>query len=123
MARQFRGTQKRVPCPIVSTGTVGAGATVNITVQPQENFRPDQPVVDPSIAAYFDITSVSIGNRPQQVFSGPIPGTMYPPNSQIRLGMDIADTGTNIVVTVTNTDAAAHTFKMILVGEVVEAVG
>jgi peptidoglycan hydrolase-like protein with peptidoglycan-binding domain len=110
---EWQSAGKRVPLIFQSTGTVAAGATQTIPVQPQIAFRGENFVVDSTTAAFFSVVSFKVGVPDQNAGgSGNIPCSIYAPNQNGALDyeMDLADAGTIIQLTVINNDTAAHTF-------------
>jgi peptidoglycan hydrolase-like protein with peptidoglycan-binding domain len=110
---EWTSAGKRVPLIFQSTGTVAAGATVTIPVQPQIAFRGENFVVDSTTAAFFSVVSFKVGVPDQNAGgSGNIPCSIYAPtqNGALDYEMDLADAGTIIQLTVINNDTAAHSF-------------
>ena len=105
---------------IVSMGVVqaavAAGATADIRVRPQVHFAVTNFVVDPTLAPFFRVTGLNVGVKPQLAAAGEQPAGSYAPNATFQLSWDPCDTGTDIIVSVRNTDAAAHDFAATLIG-------
>jgi hypothetical protein len=106
--------------PIDSVATVGAGLTVLITPRPQKRFRAERIIVGSSIAAFFLVNDVKVGNVSQFLQSGAIPAEVFSQNAfGVRLKMDTASPALDFVISVTNIDVAAHRFNGAVIGEVV----
>lgn len=110
---------RRLPMGIDSGVVVAAGATVTITITPVDPFRPEVLKVDDAIAPSFLITDIKIGRRSQLVGGNPLPASSFAGNNTFNLQMDTAQQSQPIVITVTNTSAAALRFLGTLFGTTV----
>jgi len=107
------------PLPIPRT-SVGAGLSADIELRPQRLFRSERLVVPSTIAAFFDITDVKIGQQTQFVASGALPATIFSEvGVGVRLKGDTANLGNTIVVSVTNNDVATQVFGGAIIGTVI----
>ena len=97
---------------VQSTGTVAAGATVTISVSPTRPIRPDQLVLDATVAAGFSIAGIRVG--PHNLLSGdvPIPGGCFVATATgVRFKAPVtASSSKPYVITVTNNTAGALAF-------------
>lgn len=107
------------PLPIPRT-SVGAGLSADIELRPQRLFRSERLVVPSTIAPFFDITDVKIGQQTQFVASGALPATIFSEvGVGVRLKGDTANLGNTIVVSVTNNDVATQIFGGAIIGTVI----
>lgn len=111
------GPVDEVPLPVESTGNVAAGASAVITVTSQIIFQPRRLIIPPSLAPFFVVSSIMVGNVPLFAGSGNIPGEVFTPDS---VGANVRKTtatpGLGIVITVQNIDAVGHAFRAVLFG-------
>lgn len=122
MSKSFTRLERRIYCPIVSA-SIATTASGTVTTRPQVNFQPDQLIVSPGVAGFFDITQFTVGIQPQQAASGLAPGDAFPAQNGPHFLFDACDTGTDIIFGVTNNDTVAHVFKAVLVGYQIEITG
>ena len=106
------------PLPIPRT-SVGAGlARISNTFK--RLFARNRLVVPSTIAAFFDITDVKIGQQTQFVASGALPATIFSEvGVGVRLKGDTANLGNTIVVSVTNNDSNTQIFGGAIIGTVI----
>jgi hypothetical protein len=104
-----------------STGTVAAGATVDIIQRPQLTFRPERIVIPAAIGANFNVADVRIGKNSQFLSAGAIPGATFAEGAfGVRLKMDTAQIAMDIDLRVTNISAGALNFFAAMIGDSVE---
>lgn len=111
-----------LPLPIVTNGvatSIGAGATVQIRLQPQVPFKPKR-LSTPGAAGLF-IVDILVGNASQFVASGEIPVECFGPTATyVNLKGDTAVPGVDIIVTVRNPTAGALVFSGMILGPVAQ---
>ena len=111
-----RSRVRRLILPIPKT-TIAAGASANISIQPQDLFRTTRMLIPSSIAFDFEILDFKIGQRPQFVQSGSIPAAVF---SEVSVGSSIdcdsADVGNIVSLEVRNTSAGTLSFAGTLLG-------
>ena len=99
------------------TNTVAAGATTRFVGDPQALFQPDRLIIASSIAPYFDITDLSIGNVPQSLSTGSVAADIY---SEVATDMMFnfkqAYPGLKITITARNKSSITQTFQAQLAG-------
>jgi len=104
-----------------STGTVAAGATVDIIQRPQLVFRPERVVIPAAIGANFNVADIRIGKNSQFLSAGAIPGAVFAEGAfGVRLKMDTAQIAMDIDLRVTNISAGALNFFAAMIGDSVE---
>lgn len=116
-------TQAReLPLGFDSVTDVTKATSARITSRPQVTFRPDRLVVAAAIAEFFLIDDLKIGKNSQLTSGDSIPAEAFS-NLSVGVGMkmDTANIGIDIVLSVTNIDAAAdHRFNGVLIGPAVQ---
>jgi hypothetical protein len=105
------------PMPIPET-TLTAAQTVDIPAYPQRGFRPHRLVVPSTISPLFKINDIKVGQETQYVSSGTIYAECF---SEVAVAVTLKGTraslGNNIILNVTNRDAAnSQTFSAMLLG-------
>jgi hypothetical protein len=119
-----RGFYKRreVPLGFQSAAAIAAGATANVTTQPQVVFRPDRLVVPSDIAGSFDINDFVVGKNSQFASTAtPIPGRIFQEDAvNVSLLGDTAQISQNVTLNVTNFSGAPLTFRAAVIGPAVE---
>ena len=110
---------RKLSLPIDSGTTIAALATSVISVPPVEPFRGESLSVDPTIAPAFIINSVLVGRKNQLIGSGSLACTLCSPTNPHRVQWDTAQTSQPILISVTNTSAAALRFMGQVVGTTV----
>lgn len=82
---------------------VKVGATVDVRIRPQRLFRIERVSIPSSIASSIAIRQVVIGQEPQLVASGEIPGEAWSEVARdAHVHFDTADIGHEIILTVRN---------------------
>lgn len=110
-------TQFEQPLPIPETLLIAA-QTLDINAFPQRGFKPHRLVVPSTLGPLFKINDIKVGQETQYVASGVIYGECF---SEVAVAVYLKGTparlGNNIVLTVTNRDAAnSQTFSAMLMG-------
>jgi hypothetical protein len=105
------------PLPIPETALLAA-ATVDIAAYPQRGFRPHRLVVPSTLGVLFKINDIKVGQETQYVASGTVYGECF---SEVAVAVVLkgtrANLGNNIILNVTNRDAAnTQTFSAMLLG-------
>lgn len=106
------GESNLQPLGFVSSGTIAAGASQTVTTQPQTLFKPMRFVVPTTIAPFFTLDDVKVGNVSQFPSSNPIPCEAFVPGMfGGGLSLRTVNPAINLQVTVTNIDVVAQTFR------------
>jgi hypothetical protein len=96
---------------------VAAGAQAQVTTQPQTLFKPMRFTVPTTIASFFVLDDVKVGNVSQFPSSNPIPCEAFVPGMfGGGLSLRTVNPAINLQVTVTNIDNAAHDFRAAFFG-------
>ncbi len=106
---------------------IAISGTFNVTSRPQVLFRgerlviPDSPAypgqLNATQADSFLINDIKIGNKSQLVEATSLPARAFAENAVgVRLSLDTASIAQDVVVSVTNVDVAAATFRAVLFG-------
>ncbi len=104
-----------------STGTVAAGATVDIIQRPQLTFRPERIFIPAAIGANFNVADLRIGKNSQFLSAGAVPAAVFSETSfGVRLKMDTCQIAQDIDLRVTNISAGALNFFAAMIGDSVE---
>jgi len=109
--------------PMSSSGTIAAATAATITARPQvKAFRPQRIVVGNSIAAFFTISDIKVGNKSQFVQAGTIPAEAFVQGAfGVAMRQDTVQTAQDYVFQVNNIDgAAAHSFLCVVFGRSVD---
>jgi hypothetical protein len=100
---------------------VAAGATENVTVQPQVPFRGERLVIPSDIAGLFMIDDIRVGKNSQLVSTGAIPARTF---TEVGVGvgvhLDTAQVSQQITLRVRNISGQDATFRAALIGRAVE---
>lgn len=97
--------------------SVAAAALADVTCAPQQLFRTERVIIPSSIAFFFAIEDVKVGNRSQFVASGQVPGAAFTEVAiDAYVHWDTANVGNIITVSVQNIDTATHVFRAVLFG-------
>jgi hypothetical protein len=100
---------------------IAAGDEEDIEVKPQVLFRGERLAIAQSIARYFDVLDIKVGKDSQLAATGPLTGEAFETRAVgVRMELDTAQPGIVITLRVKNTDTAAHDFKAVLYGRVLE---
>lgn len=107
----------------LSTGSIAAGQSADITFNATMTFRPSRLMVGTSIAPLFSIIDLKVGADSLFLASGAVPAECFVPGGvgASALKRRTATAGQPIVITVRNNDGAAHSFAGALFGEGADA--
>jgi hypothetical protein len=100
---------------------VKPGDETDIEVKPQVLFRGERLAIAQSIARFFDVLDIKVGKDSQLAATGALTGEAFETRAVgVRMELDTAEPGIVITLRIRNTDAAAHDFKAVLYGSVLE---
>jgi hypothetical protein len=100
---------------------VAPGAEEDIEVKPQVYFRGERLAIAQSTARYFDVLDIKVGKDSQLAATGALTGEAFETRAVgVRMELDTAKPGIVITLRVRNIDTAAHDFKAVLYGSVIE---
>lgn len=101
------------------TASVATGATADIQFNATMLFRPTRLMVGGSFAPFFVISDIKVGADSLFLSTGPVPAEAFLPDAVTASALKrrSASPGTPIIVSVQNTDGAAHPFRGALFGE------
>lgn len=126
-ARKLAGAQIMAPRAPTSAGVqpigffqagVAAGTQAIITTQPQTWFKPMRLVVPGSIAPFFTIDNLIIGNKSQFPSPVPLPAETFIPEAQaVVMELDTVNPALNLTVVATNISGVAQNFRATFVGK------
>ena len=126
-ARKLAGAQIMAPRNPSSAGVqpigffqagVAAGTQAIITTQPQTWFKPMRLVVPGSIAPFFTIDNLIIGNKSQFPSPVPLPAETFIPEAQaVVMELDTVNPALNLTVVATNISGVAQNFRATFVGK------
>ena len=126
-ARKLSGSQILAPRKPSSAGVqpigffqagVAAGTQAIITTQPQTWFKPMRLVVPGSIAPFFTIDNLIIGNKSQFPSPVPLPAETFIPEAQaVVMELDTVNPALNLTVVATNISGVAQNFRATFVGK------
>ncbi len=117
--------QKRYYMPFVPdagfTASVTAGSQVRFVGKPQKLFAPDRLIIASSIAPFFDIVQLIIGNTPQSLSQGNVSAEMFSEvATYVMMTFDQAYPGIDVIIVAQNKSSVTQTFQAQLVGEAVQ---
>ena len=126
-ARKLAGAQMMAPRKPSSAGVqpigffqaaVAAGTQATITTQPQTWFKPMRLVVPGSIAPFFTVDNIIIGNKSQFPSPIPLPAETFIPEAQaVVLELDTVNPALNLTIQATNISGVAQNFRATFVGK------
>ncbi len=129
-ARAQRGTllkktvpqnSREYPIGFDSGSDVPGLGSATLRQQPQIIFRPERLVIVSAIASFFNVEDIKVGKNSQTVASGAIPASSFAETAfGVRMKLDTAQISQDIILSVTNIDAAPHRFRATFFGEAVE---
>ncbi len=101
-----------------SQDAVAAGASATVVVRPQNPFVGVRLVVPSTVGIFFDIDNLQIGTQSQKAaVENATSAVVYSETAfDVGLLMNFAANGTQIQLTVTNTDASARDFRATIIG-------
>jgi len=126
-ARKLSGAQIMAPRKPTSAGVqpigffqagVAAGTQAIVTTQPQTWFKPMRLVVPGSIAPFFTIDNLIIGNKSQFPSPVPLPAETFIPEAEaVVMELDTVNPALNLTVVATNISGVAQNFRATFVGK------
>lgn len=101
-----------------SVTVVTKSTSRKITTRAQQIFRPDRLIVAAAIAASFTVDDLKVGTNSQFLSGDSVPAEAFSNVSVgVKMHMDTVNPGIDVVLTVTNIDAANdHRFNGALIG-------
>lgn len=100
----------------ITSGSVAAGTTAVLTLNPQDDFRPER-LIYAGAATTFSISDVRIKNVPQTISAGDVPADAFSPNAvDQRLNFSACPVGGQIQMSVFNFSGGAAIFRGMFVG-------
>jgi hypothetical protein len=127
MARKLGSAQVISPRKPTSSGVQPIGffqpavAATNqaiITTQPQTWFKPMRLVVPGSIAPFFTIDNLIIGNKSQFPSPVPLPAETFIPEAQaVVMELDTVNPALNLTIVATNISGVPQNFRATFVGK------
>jgi hypothetical protein len=97
---------------------IAANTAATITTQPQTWFKPMRLVVGESIAPFFTIDNIIVGNKSQFPSPVPLPAEMFiPPAEAVVMDLDTVNPALNLTLIVTNISGVAQNFRAGFVGK------
>lgn len=127
MARKLGSAQVISPRKPTSSGvqpigfeSLGVAATtqVVVTTQPQTWFKPMRLVIPGSIAPFFTVNNIIIGNKSQFPSPVAIPGETFIPEAQaVVMDLDTVNPALNLTLVVTNISGVPQNFRATFVGK------
>jgi hypothetical protein len=97
---------------------VAANTQVTLTTQPQTWFKPMRLVVPGSIAPFFTIDNIIIGNKSQFPSPVSLPAETFIPEAQaVVMDLDTVNPALNLTLQVTNISGVAQNFRATFVGK------
>lgn len=125
-ARKLASSQVMVPRKPSSAGVqpigfnqagIAAGTQAVITTQPQTWFKPMRLVVPGSIAPFFTIDNLIIGNKSQFPSPVPLPAETFIPEAQaVVMELDTVNPALNLTIVCTNISGVPQNFRATFVG-------
>jgi hypothetical protein len=120
VVREEPRNQRQFPIGFEAT-SVAPGAEEDIEVKPQVLFRGERLAIAQSIARYFDVIDIKVGKDSQLAATGALTGEAFETRAVgVRMELDTAQPGIVITLRVRNIDTAAHDFRAVLYGAVLE---
>jgi hypothetical protein len=123
MVRPTKLTKAReYPLGFVSLA-IAAGATVDVTSNPQIRFRGERLVIPSTLVAIgtFLVQDIKVGNVSQFPASGALPASTFSElGVGVRLQLDTADPAINVVLRITNGDVVPRDFRATIIGSAVQ---
>lgn len=118
VAEDTPGEMRELPVGFDSVTAVVKSTSTKLTQRPQVLFRPERLSVDDTISPFFTIDDLKVGNKSQLVSSGSLPASTFSSKAfGMRLKMDTCDPAIDLVLSITNIDAAAdHRFLATILG-------
>jgi len=123
MVREQGFTKAReYPLGFDSGATIAAGASANLTTQPQVVFRTERLIVPSDIGGSFVVDDLVVGKNSQFAATNvAVPARVFDERAVgVRLKGDTAQVSQNVGLSVTNISGAAIRFRACVIGSVVE---
>lgn len=97
---------------------IAAGTQAVITTQPQTWFKPMRLVVPGSIAPFFTVDNIIIGNKSQFPSPVPLPAETFIPEAEaVVMDLDTVNPALNLTLVVTNISGVAQNFRASFIGK------
>lgn len=102
-----------------SGAVVAAGASANISTQPQDVFSPKRIIIPATLAPSFVVTDIKVGNISQLSSSDAVPAEAFAQDAtDSDLKFDTAQVSQQITFSITNISAAPVRFRAAIIGYV-----
>jgi hypothetical protein len=93
------------------------GTEASVISRPQVVFRGERLVIPSTVAPFFSVIDIKVGNRSQLVNSVALPAQMFIETAVgIRLSMDTAAVAQDVALIVSNDTLASTTFQAAIIG-------
>jgi len=100
---------------------IAAGVTATVTTQPQEVFKGYRLVVPETIAPFFTIDNILVGNKSQFPAATPLPAEGFIPQAaDVDLDLETVNPAINLSLVVTNISGIAQNFRAMMTGKQVD---
>jgi hypothetical protein len=97
---------------------ITSGSPAVITTQPQTWFKPMRLVVPESIAPFFTVDNIIVGNKSQFPSPVSLPAEMFIPAAEaVVMDLDTVNPALNLTVAVTNISGVTQNFRAGFVGK------
>ena len=97
---------------------IAAGAQAVITTQPQTWFKPMRLVIGESIAPFFVVDNIIVGNKSQFPSPVALPGEGFVPAAEaVVMDLETVNPALNLTLVVTNISGVAQNFRAMFVGK------
>lgn len=94
-----------------------AGTEASVISRPQVVFRGERLVIPSTVAPFFSVIDIKVGNRSQLVNSVALPAQMFIETAVgIRLSMDTAAVAQDVALIVSNDTLLSTTFQAAIIG-------
>jgi hypothetical protein len=109
-----------VQCIGFWAGAAGVAAATQavITTQPQTWFKPQRLVIPDTIAPFFTVDNIIVGNKSQLPSPIPLPGETFVPGAvAVVMDLDTVNPALNLTLMVTNISGVVQNFRATFVGK------
>ena len=97
---------------------IAANATASVTTRPQTLFKPMRLVVGQTIAPFFILTDLKVGNRSQFPSSSPIPCETFSQNGfGVGVGLETVQAALDLTLVVQNIGPNQLDFRAAIIGK------
>jgi hypothetical protein len=97
---------------------VAAGFQAIITTQPQTWFKPQRLVIPDTIAPFFTVDNIIVGNKSQFPSPVALPGETFVPGAvAVVMDLDTVNPALNLTLVVTNISGVVQNFRATFVGK------